>query len=217
MQYFYAYITKLQHHTQLEKESFMHITINRLTYFTICISMTATTLSLSPTMRFCDTMSSSARSSSSSTSSMSTETAPEPVDSDLNKKLAEAIHHNNQTLVQYYLTQGADLSKSTGGFLPLHQAVKNGLIDIVCTLIDRRADINGRTQESLTYKGRTALHLAAAHGHEKIVQILLQAGALRNPQIERVDRFEGFSFIGYTPLHSAAKKENPSKRSTLSI
>jgi len=69
---------------------------------------------------------------------------------------------------------------------PLHDAVRDGDIARVETLLSKGADVN----ISRVNKGFTALHLAAMEGHKEIVQLLLEKGrpALLNASrnIERI-------------------------------
>ncbi|KAL9119608.1 MAG: hypothetical protein Q9187_003841 [Circinaria calcarea] len=68
----------------------------------------------------------------------------------------------------------ADLDLAdTDGQTPLHLAAK-GSEDIVSLLLSRRADFRAKTNI-----GRTALHIAAAHGQEKIIEKLLRVGSRR--------------------------------------
>jgi len=62
---------------------------------------------------------------------------------------------------------------SDSGFAsPLHFAAKSGHIEVAKYLIEKKADINRKTQSS-----QTSLHLACEKGHINMVKLLLYMGA----------------------------------------
>jgi ankyrin repeat protein len=73
--------------------------------------------------------------------------------------------------------------------LVLHQAVEIQSLEIVETLVQRKADINARNSE-----GRSPLHIAASLGNDPILLILLHARA----KVNQLDK------MGRTPLHLAS-------------
>lgn len=54
----------------------------------------------------------------------------------------------------------------------LNQAIKNGNLEVVKSIILARANVNDKTKN-----GWTPLHLAVKRGHAKIIKILIDAGA----------------------------------------
>lgn len=82
---------------------------------------------------------------------------------------------------------------STDGFAPLHLAAYFGQPDAVAFLLDRGADIEVRSTNTLL-PGVTPLHSAAAGGHTDVALLLLDRGA--NPHVAQPG--------GWTPLHQAA-------------
>ncbi len=69
----------------------------------------------------------------------------------------------------------------------LHEASLRGYDTVVHALLKAKADLNART-----VLGReTPLHLAIRAGHDGICRLLLEKGAMKNPE----------SKLGHTPLH----------------
>jgi len=79
--------------------------------------------------------------------------------------------------------------KSTSGATPLHEAVRNGRIEVINLLIQHGADVN-----AVDAKGNSPLHVGMpSHVHRDVVTILMQHGANPNLRDEHGD----------TPLHVA--------------
>jgi len=91
-------------------------------------------------------------------------------------------------MVRILLDQGADVNAMAGPsqmfqrtLTPLHYAAMADIdnIDVVRLLLDRKANINARSDE-----GRTALHYASASGQVHVVQLLLEKGAKMSTDFE---------------------------------
>ena len=85
------------------------------------------------------------------------------------------------------------LTESAEPPLSLQEAVAIGNLDLVKTLIENGAEVDGREDSFF----RTALHRAAMSGHRDVLEYLLAKGA-------QVDAWNGFP--GGMPLHYAAEK-----------
>ncbi|KAK1647810.1 hypothetical protein QYE76_065615 [Lolium multiflorum] len=78
-----------------------------------------------------------------------------------------AVARGNMELVSYFLDQGADKERlNDDGYTPLHLATGKG-VEMVELLLSKGANPN-----SLNHGG-TALHLAAIHGQDDIMKVLL--------------------------------------------
>lgn len=81
---------------------------------------------------------------------------------------------NDETTAERLLQLGCDTQKlSDTGMNPLHLASKKGYTEIVALFIKHNVPLNAQTRVEL----KTAMHLAAEHGHMDIMQILIDAGA----------------------------------------
>ncbi len=100
-------------------------------------------------------------------------------------KVISAIGENNSLLE----------SHNTDGWTPLHLAAFFGHPELAQALLDKGAQIDVRSTNSMK---NTPLHAAAAGGKTNLVQILLKRGADVNA------RQEG----GWTALHAAAQAGN---------
>ena len=91
------------------------------------------------------------------------------------------------------LVQGGRVAKrNPEGGTPLLVAAQNGHTDICGLLLAHGSDVN---EMDLKAKN-TALHLAAARGHEAVVEALLSWGAIVDPQ----------SHVGGTPFFAACQQ-----------
>ena len=84
---------------------------------------------------------------------------------------------------------------SGDGWTPLHLAAFFGHPELANALLDRGADVNARSTNSMK---NTPLHAAAAGGQTELVRLLLERGADANASQE----------AGWTTLHSAAQSGN---------
>lgn len=84
---------------------------------------------------------------------------------------------------------------SGDGWTPLHLAAFFGHPELAAALLDRGADVNARSTNSMK---NTPLHAAAAGGNIELVRLLLERGADANATQER----------GWTALHAAAQSGN---------
>jgi ankyrin repeat protein len=91
---------------------------------------------------------------------------------------------------------------STDGWTPLHLAAFFGWAELANALLDRGADVNCRSTNSMK---NTPLHAATAGGGAPLVDLLLKRGA--NPNATQ----EG----GWTALHAAAQSGNRAIAETL--
>ena len=91
---------------------------------------------------------------------------------------------------------------STDGWTPLHLAAFFGWAELANTLIDRGADVNSRSTNSMK---NTPLHAAAAGGGAPLVDLLLKRGAHPNATQEG----------GWTTLQAAAQSGNRAMAETL--
>lgn len=100
------------------------------------------------------------------------------------------------------LEKGADPNiRNKLGETPLHQAADNSALRLAQLLIDRKADPNATQHGNLQSDGDTPLHHASLRGDEKMVRLLLKAGAsadLTNFVVLPTQ-------IGKTPLHYAVE------------
>jgi ankyrin repeat protein len=97
-------------------------------------------------------------------------------------------------IVQLLLEQGADIhAPDSNGRTALHEAIREGNLQIFRILLDRGASL-----QSADFEGSTALHIAAASKDVNIVQILLDRGA----NLEAVDHDTS------TALHKAIRSRD---------
>lgn len=101
---------------------------------------------------------------------------------------------NGQDAIVDLLLERPDVEVDAGENTPLLHAIEAGHDRIVERLLARGADPNARDITSMT-RFCTALHLAAKHGKETIVRLLLAHGARVDPEDSR----------GKTPLSWAAQ------------
>jgi ankyrin repeat protein len=93
-------------------------------------------------------------------------------------------------------------ARSTDGWTPLHLAAFFGHPELANWLLDRGAQIDSRSTNSMK---NTPLHAAAAGGATPLVELLLKRGADANATQES----------GWTALHSAAQAGNRAMVETL--
>ena len=130
---------------------------------------------------------------------------------DLNNELGHASFFGHWKVVDFLISQGADVNWSVPdtGETPLHSALcKAGrpyFLYVLKLLIENGADVNAKTipgRESASFmrdvrtKGETPLHRAAAYGDEAMIQYLLDNGADKQSRDAN-----GVSPIGWASEH----------------
>ena len=109
------------------------------------------------------------------------------------KKLFESCFDGDREGVVDALAQGGRVAMRTSqGGTPLLVAAQNGHTDICGLLLAHGSDVNEVQLETKL----TALHEAAARGHEAVVEALLSWGAIVDPQ----------NHTGDTPLYAACQE-----------
>lgn len=95
--------------------------------------------------------------------------------------------------VRQLVENGADLSQTDSGHMPIHVAAHCGRHDIIKLIVEHGCNVDAKTVTKLQI---TPLHLASYFGHLKVAQTLVELGAnveARNPN-------------GWTPLRMAASE-----------
>jgi ankyrin repeat protein len=110
--------------------------------------------------------------------------------------------HAADVLVKLDKTPELLEARSTDGWTPLHLAAFFGWAELANALIDRGADVNCRSTNSMR---NTPLHAAAAGGSVSLVDLLLKRGAHPNATQEG----------GWSALHAAAQAGNRAMAETL--
>jgi ankyrin repeat protein len=92
-------------------------------------------------------------------------------------KMKQTCWHKNisvgdAALVKSLLDEGADINAKDDGLTLLMKAATEGYLKTAKLLIDKKADIDAKTNE-----GSTALMAASMAGYTKIVELLVKAGA----------------------------------------
>ena len=111
-------------------------------------------------------------------------------------KMKQTCWHKNisvgdAALVKKLLDEGADINAKDDGLTLLMKAATEGYLKTAKLLIDKKADIDARSNE-----GGTALIAASMAGYTKIVELLVNAGA--NAKIK--------NNMGYTAEMYASEK-----------
>ena len=94
---------------------------------------------------------------------------------ELSNELIKASGEGDLASVRYLLTKGADVNArntSPVGETALIAASQKGHFLVVEALLDKGADVNAQSND-----GATALKVASAHGHQKVVDRLIKAWA----------------------------------------
>jgi cytohesin len=121
----------------------------------------------------------------------------DPVDSQLWTPLHDACQLGPVEIVELLCDVGhANIeARNDEGFTPLQVAAFHGSADIICALLERKADASSLGNDNIT-----ALHRAAFNNHPEAAQALIRGGADCNFRGQR----------GITPLHAAAEEGDPS-------
>jgi len=130
---------------------------------------------------------------------------------DLNQELGHASFFGHWKVVDFLISQGADVnhSQSDTGETPLHSALcKAGrpyFLYVIKLLVENGANVNAKTipggesgafMRDVRTKGETPLHRAAAYGDEAMIEYLLANGADKQAR----DAY-GISPIGWASEH----------------
>ena len=111
----------------------------------------------------------------------------------IDEKLFKSSAEGDLEGVVNALAQGGSIGmRNPQGFTPLLAAVQKGHTDICGLLLAHGSDVN----EVLSKDKVTALHLAAAQGHEAVIEALLSWGAIVDSQNQ----------VGLTPLYLACQE-----------
>ena len=89
--------------------------------------------------------------------------------------IAATVGHVNIVTYLCHKAEEYNVSDQFGTYTPLHAAAMENRVDVAKTLLERRAEVNARTYESVT-----PLMLACNSNARKIVQILIEKGAELN-------------------------------------
>lgn len=100
-----------------------------------------------------------------------------------------AVENDLQEIAEYLLDEGADPHQKGGYSYPIHEAVRNGNIDILKKLLDLGISIDCETEE-----GKTPLWIAVEREHQEIAQYLIS-------KVANLHQRAGYH--GHTPLHEA--------------
>ena len=103
-----------------------------------------------------------------------------PVERFQETALMFACERGLQPMAVALIKHGASrMARDNCGWTPLHWATVGEALSCVILLVGRPGKVKMTPAEvdAVTEKGKTALHLAAERGHEKICGVLLQAGA----------------------------------------
>jgi len=96
-----------------------------------------------------------------------------------NSPLLSSLSNGACEIAEFLLQKGATLDPeyhNEDGFTLIHAASRGGCYNFVSALIDKGADVNSQTTELQI----TPLFLASEYGHEKVVHVLLEHGAVKN-------------------------------------
>lgn len=112
-------------------------------------------------------------------------------DRDRSKRMLGSLRDVDKSIVDLIVGSKVHINVRDAfeGKTPLHRACERNNVYLVNALL-KRSQI---TVDTLDFRGKTALHVAAANAHDEILQALLQKGA--NAKTE--------SDGGWTPLHNA--------------
>ena len=111
-----------------------------------------------------------------------------------NTPLGNAAAHGWLKVAAFLLDHGADVNGGYGS--ALFSATKAGNRAMVELLLSRGANVNANQQDM---EKNTPLHIAAMHGYQAVIEVLLANKADVNAQTRS----------GYTPLLLAAQRNNP--------
>lgn len=92
----------------------------------------------------------------------------------IDEPLFTAVEDGDVARVNHLLSRGANPSMDFEGYPALEQAASDGNVEIVRLLLEHGADVNVRN----AWTGHTPLMSAKENHHEKVVKLLLDAGAL---------------------------------------
>ncbi|CAN0137843.1 unnamed protein product [Ectocarpus sp. 6 AP-2014] len=103
--------------------------------------------------------------------------------------LLKAARYGHAQVVELLLMAGADVNAyDNNGWTALHTSIANGREDVAFALLSGHHQPASINMEATTSNGDTPLHMAAFHGREWAVEILLRLGANRGAINDRGER-----------------------------
>jgi TPR repeat protein len=114
--------------------------------------------------------------------------------------LSKAIEYGKTDVVNFLISQGANINDTYSGQTLLHLAIKKGNIKIFKILINNGIDIHKKN-----FRGMTPLAYASFIGEPKMVKILIEHRA----KVNIVNNDDFLYPKGMTPLLYAASQSNP--------
>lgn len=117
-----------------------------------------------------------------------------------------AAYNNNEQLIDYLLTKGADPNiADINGYIALHLAIVENNIQLIEKLIKKNANINTCVPTyNENYGGFYPIHFASiVDSADKIIKILINNGADINKQI-----IDTAFYGGFTPIHLSILDKN---------